>query len=262
MRRFRRIIVPAVILVITISAVLYVKAQYVVPVIMYHNIDGNSAVSTLSVSPESFKSQMSFLKRHGYNVVTLEELGDMVKKNRFPPKTVAITFDDGNENNYVNAYPVLKGLNLHAAIFIIPAMIGREGYLTWDQVMEMSESGVIIIGSHSMTHPWLPSQPDQKLDSEIAGSKRAIEGHLAKEAYAFCYPSGGFDKNVREKVIGAGYKIAVATNPGKKYPKHDLFAMKRIKIARTSDNLFVFWFETTGFYTWVKEHRGKRLISE
>jgi peptidoglycan/xylan/chitin deacetylase (PgdA/CDA1 family) len=141
-------------------------------------------------------------------------------------------------------------------------MIGSDDYLTWDQVIEMSESGIIIIGSHSLTHPWLTSQPYQKLDSEIMGSKRAIESHLGKETSTFCYPLGRFNENVREKVINAGYKIAVATNPGKKYPKHDLYAMKRIKIAKSSDNLFVFWFETTGFYTWIKEHKGKHLITE
>ena len=121
----------------------------------------------------------------------------------------------------------------------------------------MSESGVIAIGSHTMTHAWLPDQPDQRLDSEIMGSKRSIESHLSKKAETFSYPSGGFNQNVRDKVIKSGYKIAVATNPGKKYPKHDLFAMKRLRISGTSDNLFVFWFEITGFYTWIKEHRDK-----
>jgi peptidoglycan/xylan/chitin deacetylase (PgdA/CDA1 family) len=129
--------------------------------------------------------------------------------------------------------------------------------MTWGQILEMSESGIVTIGSHTMTHPWLPDQSDQKLDSEIIGSKRSIESHLSKEAGVFSYPSGGFNQNVRDKVRKAGYKIAVTTNPGKKYPKHDLFAMKRLRISSTSDNLFVFWFETTGFYTWIKEHRDK-----
>ena len=249
-------------LIIGIGTFLYAKSQYVVPIIMYHNIDEKSAVSMLSVSPESFKRQMSFLKNHKYNVVKLEELAALLKENKLPSKTIAVTFDDGYENNYTDAYPVLKELGLHATVFIITAMVGTEGYMTWDQILEMSESGIITIGSHTMTHPWLPDLPNQKLDSELMGSKRSIESHLNKRAAVFSYPSGGFNQNVRNKVINAGYKIAVATNPGKRYPKHDLFAMKRIKIAKTSDNLFIFWFETTGFYTWLKEHRGKHLITE
>jgi peptidoglycan/xylan/chitin deacetylase (PgdA/CDA1 family) len=262
LRATRKNIIITIVLIAALAAILYARAQYVVPIIMYHRIDENSAVSTLSVSPESFEAQMRFLKNQHYNVVGLEDLVGMVKKNSFPPKTIAITFDDGYEDNYLKAYPVLKELGLQATIFIIPAMVGTDGYLTWDQVLEMSESGIIIIGSHSFTHPWLTNQPDQKLDSEIIDSKRAIESHLGKDIGAFCYPLGRFNENVREKVINAGYKIAVATNPGKKYPKHDLYAMKRIKIARSSDNLFVFWLETSGFYTWIKEHRGKHFLAE
>jgi len=239
------------------AAVLCAKSQYVVPVIMYHNIDERSAVSRLSVSSESFGRQMNFLKSHRYNVVKLEDLAGMLKKNKLPSRTIAVTFDDGYENNYTNAYPVLKKLGLQATIFIIPAMVGTDGYLTWSQIAEMSESGFIEIGSHAMAHPWLPTQPKENLDPEIRGSKLAIESRLNKEVNAFSYPLGGFNKDVREKVIEAGYKIAVATNPGKKYPKHDLFAMKRLRISSTSDNLFVFWFEITGFYTWIKEHRDK-----
>ena len=243
--------------IFTAGIIIYARAQYVVPVIMYHKVDGDSSHSRLSVSPESFERQMRFLKRRKYNVVKLEDFAKMIRENQFPAKTIAITFDDGYENNYTNAYPVLKALGLNATIFIIPAMVGTEGYMTWPQILEMSESRVITIGSHSMTHPWLPDQPEQKMDSEIRDSKRAIESHLNKEVSVFSYPLGGFNKNVREKVIKAGYKIAVATNPGKKYPKHDLFAMKRLRISNTSDNLFVFWFEINGFYTWIKEHRDK-----
>lgn len=257
MRRFRKIIVIGVFVTIAIVVVFWAKAQYVVPVIMYHKIDNNSAASRLSVSPESFKAQMRFLKNQHYNVVKLEDLARIIKKDKIPSKTIAITFDDGYENNYTSAFPVLKQLGLDATIFIIPALVGREGYLTWSQILEMSESGFITIGSHTMTHPWLPTQPVQKLDQEIRDSKIAIESRLNKGADSFSYPLGGFNKDIREKVVQAGYKIAVATNPGKKYPKHDIFAMKRLRISSTSDNLFVFWFEITGFYTWIKEHRDK-----
>lgn len=253
----RRSVILVTSLVLSAILVLWLKAQYVVPIIMYHKIDGNSAVSRLSVSPESFRRQMSFLKRHHYNVVSLEDMAALVKKNKFPRKTVAITFDDGYEDNYLRAYPILKEFGLPAAIFIIPAMVGTDGYMAWGEIVEMSESGVITIGSHAMTHAWLPSQSVQKADSEIGDSKRAIESHLDKETAVFSYPLGGFNQAVRGSVIKAGYKIAVATNPGKKYPKHDLFAMKRLRISNSSDNLFVFWFEITGFYTWIKEHRDK-----
>jgi len=198
---------------------------------------------------------MSFLKRRNYNVVRLEDLPELIKKGNIPYKTIAITFDDGYENNYKEAYPILKEFGLPATIFISPGFIGRDGYLTWDQVVEMSESGLVSIGSHAMTHAYLPDLAEQKLRMEIFDSKRAIKSHTRKDIASFSYPVGAFNDYVRDKVVKAGYSIAVATNPGKDYPKHDIFAMKRVRISRTSDNLLVFWIETSGFYTWIKEHR-------
>ena len=255
MRKYRRLIILLSVLVFVIFGFLWSGTQYVVPVIMYHRIDDGASVSKLSVSPESFKRHMSFLERHNYNVVKLEELPDLIRKGRIPYKTIAITFDDGYENNYTNAYPVLKDLSLPATIFINPALIGRGGFLSWDEVVEMSESDVISIGSHTMSHAYLPDLPEQKLDTEIFDSKRAIESHIRKKVTSFSYPLGAFNDHIKNKVIKAGYKIAVATNPGKDYSRHDIFAMKRLRISRTSDNLFVFWIETSGFYTWIKEHR-------
>ncbi len=257
MKKYRRFIALAVAFIFVIAGFLWAKEQYVIPVAMYHRIDNNAFFSKLSVSPESFRTQMSFLKRHNYNVVRLEDLPDLIRSGRVPRRTIAITFDDGYENNYTNAYPVLKELRLPATIFISPALIGMDGYLTWSQVIEMSENGVISIGSHAMTHAYLPELPEQKLDIEIFDSKRAIETHIKKEVTSFSYPVGAFNDYVKDKVKKAGYKIAVATNPEKNYPRHDIFAMKRVRISRTSDNLFTFWIETSGFYTWIKEHRDE-----
>ena len=257
MRKYRRLIILVAAVIFVIAGFLWTRQQYVVPIIMYHHVDDRAQVSKLSVCPESFKRQMLFLKRHRYNVVKLEDLPDLIEKRKIPKKTIAITFDDGYENNYTSAYPVLKELGLPATIFIIPALIGRNGYLTWDQVIEMSESGVISIGSHTMRHAYLPDLAEQKLDIEISDSKRAIESHIRKEITSFSYPVGAFNKYIKDKIMKAGYTIAVATNPGKDYPRHDLFAMKRVRISRTSDNLTTFWIETSGFYTWIKEHRDE-----
>lgn len=257
MKRCKRLIILLVCFTFAIVGLLWAREQYVVPIIMYHKIDDNASVSKLSVSPENFKRQMSFLKRHNYNVVRLEDLPALIRSGKIPYKTIVITFDDGYENNYTDAYPVLKELGLPATIFIVPALIGSEGFLTWDQVIEMSESGIISIGSHSMTHAYLLDLPEQKLNIEIFDSKRAIESHIRKKVLGFSYPLGHFNDYIKKRVIDAGYRIAVSTNPGRGYPKNDLFAMKRLRISRTSDSLFVFWIETSGFYTWIKEHRDE-----
>lgn len=231
---------------------------YVVPVIMYHSINQDHMKSKLSVSPESFQRQMEFLKRRHYNVVSLDTLTTIIREKRpIPPKTLAITFDDGYENVYKDAFPVLKKYNLPATVFIITDWTDRQGFMNWSQIKEMSDSG-IDIGGHTITHSWLPTLSSEELEKEVVNSKKEIERQLKKPVNFFCYPMGRFDSKVRQKVIDAGYKGAVTTNPGAKYPRHDIYAMKRIRISRSSDNLVVFWIETSGYYTWIKEHRYHR----
>ncbi|MFH0839007.1 MAG: polysaccharide deacetylase family protein [Candidatus Omnitrophota bacterium] len=249
--------VAACVLLVAITVVFIIlPAGYVVPVLMYHNIDTNTS-SSLSVAPQSFERQMKFLKESGYNVISFEALIRLIKgKKPFKAKTIVITFDDGYENNYTYAYPMLKKYNLPATIFVIVADVGKSGYLNWDEIREMSLHD-ITIGSHTLTHPYLTSLDEASLDKELTLSKKILEEKLNKEVNLMSYPLGGFNRGVIEAVKKAGYIGACATNPGKKYPNNDIYAIKRIRISRTSDSLLVFWIETSGFYTWIKERRDK-----
>jgi len=255
----KRLFIIAVVLAIAITgAVMCLKALSVFPVVMYHAIDCNDKTTKLSVSPESFARQMEFLHKNNYNVVTLEEAIPYIqKKKKTPPKTLAITFDDGYRNNYICSYPVLKKYNIPATIFVIVKRVGKPGYLNWEEIREMSDSGLITIGSHTMSHLWLPDVKAEALQYELRESKRILEEKLGKSVKTLCYPIGAFDEKVEKAVKEAGYSCAVTTNPGRGTPADDIYAIKRIKISRTSDNMFVFWVETSGIYTWIKEHRDE-----
>ena len=97
----------------------------------------------------------------------------------------------------------------------------------------------------------------REISHQINDSKRILEKRLAAEIEEFSYPEGRFTDKIRQEVIDAGYSVAVATNPGKDYPDDDVFALKRLRISENSRNMFVFWVETSGFYTFMKEHRHK-----
>jgi peptidoglycan/xylan/chitin deacetylase (PgdA/CDA1 family) len=180
----------------------------------------------------------------------------MIKdKKRIPPKTVAVTFDDGMRNNYIYALPILAKYKIPASIFVITDYINQGEYLTADQIKLMSDMGVDI-GSHTLSHLWLTNVDDEaRWKSEIAGSKKVLEQLLGKEVKSFCYPGGSFNEKIKNIVKETGYKVAVTTSPGWKFPKDDIFALKRIRISNTSDNLLVFWFKLTGSYLFIKEMR-------
>jgi peptidoglycan/xylan/chitin deacetylase (PgdA/CDA1 family) len=256
----RRGIIPAVLALAAAASVfgasVFLKNAYVIPVIMYHSIDYNDRFTKLSVSPESFERQMKFLRDRRYNVIGLDKVVEyMQKKQKIPPRTIAVTFDDGFYNNYEYAYPVLKRYHIPATFFIIVKMIGEPGYLGWKEIREMSDSGLVTIGSHSVSHIWMPAMGAVDLERELRSSKETLENALGRKVDAFCYPIGAHNDRIKKAAAEAGYLCAVTTNPGRTAPSDDVFGIKRIKISRTSDSLLVFWAETSGFYTWVKEQR-------
>ncbi|MCM8760762.1 MAG: polysaccharide deacetylase family protein [Candidatus Omnitrophica bacterium] len=254
-----KITITAGFLIVIVAALLLsLKNAYVLPILMYHSIDDNTRLSKLSVSPESFERQMKFLKDHRYNVISVEKAVSYIQnKERVPPKTIAITFDDGFYNNYKYAYPVLKKYGIPATIYVIVGKIGQPGYLGWKEIKEMSDSGLITIGSHTISHLWLPTMNTERLKSELNDSKKILEDKLGKPVKELCYPVGAHDERVKTCARQAGYACALATNPGRFAPNDDIYAIKRVRISRTSNNLFVFWIETSGYYTWIKEHRDE-----
>jgi peptidoglycan/xylan/chitin deacetylase (PgdA/CDA1 family) len=243
-----------------------VRQKYVVPILMYHSVNPEAVKKNrLAVSAESFRKQMRFLKNHHYNVLPLEKLAALIKeKKKLPPKAIAITFDDGYQDNYAFAFPILKEYNLPATIFIIIDEVGRinkEGKrdrLSWDEIGIMRDSGIITFGSHAISpEPLINIKSDNELKRQIFDSKKILERKLAARVNIFCYPGGRFNDKIRKLVIDTGYKVAIVTSPGRRFPNDDIFALKRLRISSSSDNLLVFGIETSGYYTFIKEHRDK-----
>lgn len=256
----RIIYLGSFILLIFISAAYFLKQKYVVPIIMYHSVTPEAnPENRLTVSTAAFRRQMRFLKSFGYNIVPLEEIAALIRdKKKVPAKTIAVTFDDGYIDNYTYAFPVLKEYKIPATIFIIVDEVGRRqnDRLNWSQIEEMQKSGLITFGSHCLGPVLLKEiSSAEELKRQIFDSKKILEKKLAKPLNLFSYPGGGFDDRIKRQVIEAGYMAAVTTSPGRKFSDWDIFALKRLRISSTSDNLFVFWIETSGFYTFLKEHR-------
>jgi len=239
----------------------FLRQQYVAPIIMYHSVSPEASIKTmLAVKPETFERQMAFLKKHKYAVLPLGELAGMIKeKKKLPPRAVAITFDDGYKNNFTYAFPVLKKYGLAATVFIITDEVGRSDRLSWEEIKEMQDSGLIYFGSHCLgPEPLVNIDSEKEIKRQIAASRQILEERLGKKVTLFSYPEGLFNDKIRKMVINAGYEGAVATNPGKDYPDDDVFALKRLRISERAASMFVFAVETSGYYTFMKESKRKK----
>lgn len=175
-------------------------------VLAYHSVSSREK-SALSVDPGRLREQFQVLKGHGYRVMPLREL----LKSSDGGRLAAITFDDGYEDNYTEAFPILKEFDFPAMIFVVVEKLGQKPYLSWEQIKDMVRSNLVRIGSHTMTHPMLDQIPREKARWEIEQSKKTIEARLKTPVESFCYPAGHFNQEVCDIVKTSGYDHAVFT---------------------------------------------------
>jgi peptidoglycan/xylan/chitin deacetylase (PgdA/CDA1 family) len=207
-------------------------------VLMYHNIGippKGVTLKSLHVTPRMFRFQMWYLKSAGFKVVSLDEILSFINGKNFNEKLVAITFDDGYQDFYDNAFPVLKTYKFPSTVFLVSDLVGkknlwdsqgRERLLHWDSILEMKDAGVVF-GSHSKSHPFLSRLSEKELGDEIKGSKFLLEEKLKNSVDFFCYPNGDYDNRVLETVHTSGYKGAVTTNRGLIHRNDSPFEMTR-----------------------------------
>lgn len=210
--------------------------RVLVPILLYHYI-GNNPIPTdkerdyLSIGPAAFEEQMRYLNENGYTAISLDTLYAGLKKQvTLPNKPVVITFDDGYMDFYYNVYPILRRFNLHAILFIPTGLMNQGYYLTWVQIKEMSASGLITFGSHSVHHLNLSTLQQSSLDFEITESKKVLQDQLGVPINFMAYPYGSTNERVIETTRKAGYFGATGTWGGKIQAEGTIYNMPRFKV--------------------------------
>lgn len=202
-------------------------------ILVYHEIGKQGVNSKYSVSVENFERQMDYIKRH-FTAVSLDNiLETKEKKQHISTDTIAITFDDGFKDNFLNAYPVLKKYWLCATIFLISGGIARKEEMLNLNEIEIMEKDGIDFGSHTVTHRMLSSLNNNAAYNEICRSKAELEDLLKKEMCYFAYPYGKkrhYTEAVKDMVKQAGYKAAFTTENREIDTHSDRFELGRFCI--------------------------------
>lgn len=213
-------------------------------ILMYHHIgplpaDADDIRKGLTVSQNNFESQIKYLKDNGYQIKTLSKLFEMVAGGQDVSHVAVLTFDDGYDDNYNYAWPILKKYNVSGTFFIISKKIGETEYMSESQVRELSQAGGEI-GSHSVSHPDLSKLSKSKVQAEVEKSKEDLETLTGRKVTSFCYPAGKFSTDVENAAKSAGYKIAVTTQKGAPFSTDNPFEVPRYRINPTTNlsNLF------------------------
>ncbi|MER3395935.1 MAG: hypothetical protein C4318_00490 [Acidimicrobiia bacterium] len=222
-------------------------------ILAYHRIT-NQESSALCVSPRAFKRQVQNMVRWGFTLVSLREL-DALKARGVKGRIAAITFDDGFEDNYTQAFPVLTAYEASATFFVPSSLVGEPGRMNEAQLRDLTASG-FEIGSHSKTHRELPHLDDEELYEEIAGSKKELEDIVGSSVESFAYPRGKYDFRCRTIVESSGYLRAVVTPRG---PGHyeGPYTMERVGIYRHTGST-AFALKLLGVYSQLKRYGWTR----
>jgi peptidoglycan/xylan/chitin deacetylase (PgdA/CDA1 family) len=208
-----------------------------VPILMYHYISAPAAGADiyrrdLSVTPALFESHLKYLMDAGYHAITLDDLLYALAQGReLPAKPVILTFDDGYEDNYANAFPLLQKYNLVGHFFIISDFVNqkRPGYMTWPQIEEMAAAGQHF-GSHSRDHPSLKGQSADYLVWQALGGKEALEEHLGQHPRWISYPAGQYDDRTIAVYESAGYWGGLTTRQGATHTLDNIFELRRVRV--------------------------------
>jgi len=180
-----------------------------ITILAYHNIASQKDVNYLqdnSVTIDEFERQIQFLREESYNIIPLKTLmTNLVNGIPIKNKTVIITFDDGYKTTFYNAFPILKKYKIQATVFIAVGYIGdntsfewlaptnKTGYyedlspMNWEEIIELHKSG-IEIGSHTLSHTFLPYQKKEKIEYEISQAQTIIKDKIGIRPYTFALP--------------------------------------------------------------------------
>jgi len=216
-----------------------------ITILSYHSLDNLN--TPLSVSPRLFAAQMAVLSSEGCATLTMSEVASNLQERRpFPPRAVAITFDDGFVSVAETALPILAYYGHKATVYVITGMVGRRTLwtdngtplpslpiLTWRQIEYLHSAGAEI-GAHSISHGFLTQYSDAQLLDEMAIPRALLEERLGPQVGAFAYPQGDYNDRVIEAARQAGYVTAVTVDQGRASLRHDPLTLPRLLVSNNT----------------------------
>lgn len=206
-----------------------------VPIFVYHSVRPYERepkeIDEFDITPELLERQLQYLKDNGFTAISMDALVDFFTKAKpLPSKSVILTFDDGWENQYTYAFPLLKKYQDIATFFIFTNSINYRHFLTWQEIEEMHKSGMEM-GSHTKSHPYLSKLSHNMLREEIFESKKILENHLGIRITAFASPFGYSNDAIVSFIGEAGYESGRTLYRGVYHTKNDLLKLKSILVS-------------------------------
>jgi peptidoglycan/xylan/chitin deacetylase (PgdA/CDA1 family) len=223
------------------ATLLYSRLRPSIRILMYHRVSPLPEHDQLTVTPERFEEQMSYLAGNWRVIGLAQAVTELANSARIEP-AVVVTFDDGYRDNLTQALPVLRKYRVPATIFVTgrfcdqtmhhPRYPSEQGrlHLDWDEVRRLAQEPGITIGSHTLTHPYLTRLDEQQARAEVFDSRDAIAAQTGTPVGYFCYPSGDVTAREAALVEAAGYHAAVTVAPGPNHHATPRYMLRRTEV--------------------------------
>jgi len=242
-------------------------------VLSYHEIANpdQALIPEYAVTPTMFVRQIDWLRNNGYHFVSVDDvLADEAKKVPLPDKAVLITFDDGYRSVYDSAWPILKMFRIPAVVAVVCSWeddktqvnfdgkeIPRSKLMSWQQLRELSDSGLVEIGSHSFdlhrgiqgnpqgnmqpaatTRQWLTTSKHYedeaayrvRVATDLKRSSTEITSHIGRAPRVIAWPYGRYNTTLRDAAIKLGMKVGLTLDDGANYAETPLWGLRRILV--------------------------------
>jgi peptidoglycan/xylan/chitin deacetylase (PgdA/CDA1 family) len=201
-----------------------------IPTFLYHDIVRvKTGEDYMQTTDYVFKKQMTGLLSLGYEFINYDDLiqyynGEKKLKN----KTAIITFDDGSISNYEVLFPIVKELNIPITINVIDSQIGDSGCLSWEQIKEMYDSGLVSFYTHGKYHDEPYKFKTDEYVQDILSAHQNIEKHLGKSiTKVYTYPYGMYEEEKIEALAKEGFVQNLTDNKVNESRSLDLSRLHR-----------------------------------
>lgn len=219
-------------------------------IIGWHRVDGLQT-DGLSTGIDDFRRHLDTLDAWGAQVLPLDEAVAALQAGALPDRAVALTFDDGYASVVETAWPILRDRGLPATMFVVSGYLTGELRFGWDEhephhdrhrLVRSDELRAVAddgfdIGSHTVSHPWLPCLDRDAVKHELVDSRVAIEELLDRPVRSLAYPTGGWTPAVRSVAAEAGYQVAITVDRGLNTARTPRLSLRRAFVPTDSEDL-------------------------
>jgi peptidoglycan/xylan/chitin deacetylase (PgdA/CDA1 family) len=203
-------------------------------ILCYHGVGASSTRTDpgfLRVQPERFRAQLRLLLKAGFEFVSVAEFAERAGGTQPPAGLVALSFDDGMEDNHSTVLPILREHGLPATVYVVTGLLGKPNpwlapeaearMMAPDELHDLVGAG-IEIGAHTITHPDLSVLDADSCFREVMESKRELEEMLDCPIRTFAYPFCRYGENALAAVQAAGFEAAVTCERYGSWERYEL----------------------------------------